>query len=158
MFEVDLESVDLGEWFSYQNSHLDQEKEEWIFEKPVSDKVRVRVRLLFPYLKERANKRKKTAEHILNPKTRQMERITYYEELTPEETQKEIDNTWDYAITGLEGFKDKKTGKVLECTKETKLKLMQVPSFDRFIGHCLKILEGSEAKQREESEKNLQTG
>lgn len=153
MFEVDLESINEGEWFSYQDSHFDQNTGEWIFDDPVSD-AKVRVRRIQEFIAERINRRKREVEHVLNPKTRSMERISYPKEQAPEEAKKEVDDTWDYAITGLEGFGNKKTGETIECTRENKLKLMKIPAFDRFIGHCLKILEGSEVKRAEEAEKN----
>lgn len=155
--EIDLESVDEGEWFFYQDSHFDHEQQDWVFSEP-SKTAKIRVRRMQPFIQKRLQKQKKEAEHILNPKTRSMERITYYKDQTPEEAQKNIDDTWDYVITGLEGFKNKKTGKDIECTRENKLKLIEVPAFDRFIAHCLKLLEGSEAKRKEEAEKNLSNG
>jgi len=142
--EVDTESLDEGEWFYYQNSHLARDTNEWVFEEP-SKHARVRIRRIQPFLQERMFVRKKETEHVLNRKTRAMERISYFKELTAEEMQKENDDTWDYAITGIENFKDKKTGKNFECTRESKLKLIKVPAFDRFIGKCLRILEGEEA-------------
>jgi len=150
MFEIDFQSIDEGEWFPFQDSHFDQKASEWIFDDPTGD-AKVRVRRMQPFLQERLSKREKVAEHVLNPKTRSMERITYQKELTSEQIRKENDDLWDYVITGLEAFKNKATGEVLECTRENKLKLITLPAFDRFVGRCLRILEGSE----EQVEKNL---
>lgn len=156
MYEVDLESVDLGEWFSFRNSHFDQKSGEWIFEEPIMGKngPKVRVRRLQPFLQERMNKRKKVAEHVLNPKSRSMERIAYFPELSEEAAQKEMDDTWDHAITDFVNFKNKKTDEIIECTRENKLIMIKVPVFNRFIGNCLELLEGSEEKKAKDAEKN----
>lgn len=151
--EFDFDCIGEGEWFPYQDSHFDQESGELIFEEP-SSAARVRIRSIKTILQERFNKRKKVAEHVYNPNTKAMERISYYKDQSPEEVKKDRDDTWDYAITGLEGFKNKKTGEVIECTRENKLKLMTLPAFDRFVGRCLNILEGAEVKRKEEVEKN----
>jgi hypothetical protein len=151
--EVDLDSIEEGEWFFYQNSYIDKETEEPIFGKP-SPHAKVRVRRMQPLIQEKVLKRKKVAEYVLNTKSREMERKTHYKDQTWEEEQKEIDDMWDYVITGLECFKNKKTKEFLECTRENKLKLMMIPAFDRFIGHCLKILEGAEVEKAKATAKN----
>jgi len=151
MIEIDLESIDEGEWFPYQNSHFDQELGEWVFEEP-ADAARVRVRRYHTFLQEKVYGRKRSVEHVYNPKTKAMERITYYDDRSPEETKKIDADIWDYAITGFEGFASK--GKIIECTRENKVKMMEDPAFNRFIGRCLRILEGAEARRQEEVEKN----
>ena len=152
-FEVDLSAPIEGEWFSFQDSHFDQAAGEWIFDPPATD-ARVRVRRTEAFWRERNAKRERVAEHVFNPKSRSMERISYLKEQTVSETQADVDDAMDFAITGLENFKDKGSGKVIECTRENKLTLMKYPPFDRFVGRCLRLLEGAEAKQKEESEKN----
>lgn len=152
MFEIDLGQSE-GEWFFFQESHFDQASGEWVFDPPATD-ARVRLRRIEPFLRERAAQRKRVVEHVLNPKTRTMERISYFEEQSVSDAQAEMDDAWDYGITGLEYFKDKKTGKVIECTRETKLALMRVPMFDRFIGRCIRVLNGVESEQKEAEEKN----
>lgn len=149
--EIDLDALDEGEWFPYQNSHFDQETGEWIFEEPHPE-AKVRVRRMESLVRERFYSRKKVAEHVLNPKTKAMERITYYKEPTSEESRKESEDTWDYVITGFEGFANK--GKLIEYTRENKIKMMRDPAFDRFVGRCLRILDGSEERRREEAKKN----
>lgn len=153
MFEVDLGAQAEGEWFQFQDSHFDQAVGEWVYDPPATD-ARVRVRRTDPFWKERGAKRERIAEYVHNPKTRSMERISYLKEQTVAEAQQDTDDAIDYAITGLENFKDKRSGKVLVCDRETKLALVRIPAFDRFIGRCLRLLEGAEAKQQEESEKN----
>jgi len=152
--EIDFESVEDGVWFPFQNSHLNKETDEWVFDEPIAKEngPRVKVRLIFPFVKKRFAERKKEVEYKLNTKTRKMDRDVHYKELTPEEEQKATDDTWDYAIIDFENFKNK--GEIIKCTRENKLRMMEVPIFDRFIGHCLKILEGSEAEEIKATEKN----
>lgn len=154
MFEVDLSAQAEGEWFQFQDSHFDQTKGEWVFDPPTSD-ARVRVRRTESYWREKNAKRERVAEHVFNPKSRAMERISYLKEQTVAEAQADVDGAWDYAITGLENFRAKGSDGEIECTRDNKLTLMRIPAFDRFIGRCFRLLEGAEAQKKEEAEKNL---
>ena len=138
-----------GEWFYFFNSRLDPITGEAIYDDPVTD-ARVRVRSIAPFFEERMAKRKREAQFVLNPQTRSMERVTYIKELTPDEANKQLDDAWDYAITDFEGFKDAKTKKELKCDRETKLKLMKNPVFDRFVARCFQVLASSGIKETEE--------
>lgn len=149
MFEIDLSSSEDGEWFYYQDSHLNPKTGEWVFDPPINES-RVRVRRLDAFIRERMANRKRKVEWILNEKSHQMERQSYFADQSMEEIQKDMEDGWDYAITGVEGFRDKKTGKEIECTRENKIALMRVPAFDRFIGRCFRVLSGAE----EAEEKN----
>jgi hypothetical protein len=153
MIELSLDATE-GEWFRFFGSHIDPNTGETVFEDPVSD-ARVQIRGIAPFIEERIANRKKTVEHVLNPKTRNMERISYYADLTPDQERQEREDVWDYAIVSFENFRDKKTGTEIECTRENKLKLMKVPVFDRFVGRCLQLLTDSQTKAREEEAKNL---
>jgi hypothetical protein len=148
----DLDSTQ-GEWFPFFSSHIDPVTGEPIYEDPHPD-AKVQIRSIGPFIEERIAKRKKVAEHVYNPKTRAMERISYYPDQTLEETKAERDDLWDYAITGLENFKDSKTGEPITCTRENKLKLMKVPVFDRFVARCQQLLASSGVKAKEDEEKN----
>ena len=92
----------------------------------------------------------------MNPKTRQMERIAFYAELSVEDAKAERDDAFDFAITGIENFKDAKTGTIITCTRENKLALMKVPVFDRFFARCQQLLSSSGVK--EQVEKNSSSG
>jgi len=151
---LDLDVQEQGEWFYFFGSHVD-ESGEIIYEEPVKD-ARVRIRSMAPFIEQRVSGRKKQAEHIYNPKTRSMERIAYYPELSMEELKAEREDTWDYIITNLEGFRDRKTKKEIECTRENKIKLMKLPVFDRFVARCLQILSASGVQEQEA--KNSLTG
>ena len=142
-----------GDWFQFFSSSINPDTGEIIYDDPVKD-ARVQIRSVAPFFEERIANRKKAVEHVYNPKTRQMERISYIPELPYEEAKKERDDTWDYVITGIEGFKDAKTGTVLKCDRETKLKLMKNPVFDRFVAKCLQTLASYGVKEKEEQEKN----
>ena len=143
-----------GEWFPFQNSKIDPLTGEPVFDDPVSD-AKVQIRSMTPFFEERIAKRKRQTEHVMNPKTRAMERIAYYVELSIEESRAERDDAFDFSITGIEGFKDSKDGKIIVCTRENKLALMKVPVFDRFFARCQQLLSSSGVK--EQVEKNSLT-
>lgn len=142
-----------GEWFAFFGSHVDLNTGEVVYEDPVSD-ARVQVRSIAPFIEERIAKRKRVVEHIYNPKTRSMERVSFFKEQTAEEVQAEINDLWDYAITALENFKDRKTGELITCTRENKLKLMKVPVFDRFMARCQQLISDAGIEVKKEAEKN----
>lgn len=150
---LDLKAAEQGEWFNFFSSHIDPVTGEPVYEEPVKD-ARVQIRSIGPFIEERMAKRKKVVEHVYNQKTRSMERLSYSPDLTPEEQKAERDDLWDYAITGLENFKDSKTGTVIGCTRENKLALMKVPVFDRFVARCQQLLASSGVKAKEDEAKN----
>jgi len=141
-----------GEWFYFFSSHIDANGQ-ITYDDPVKD-ARVQIRSITPFIEARMLSKKKVTEHVLNPKTRQMERLSYFPDLSPEEAIKERDDVWDYAITALENFKDGKTGQVIDCTRENKIKLIKIPIFDRFIARCLQIIDGSGMKAEDNIIKN----
>jgi len=151
---VDLKAVEQGEWFNFFSSRIDPVTGEPIYEEPVKD-ARAQIRSIGPFIEERMGKKKKEIERVYNPKTRGMERIPFYPELSAEDQKAERDDLWDYAITGLENFKDSKTGQVIACTRENKLALMKVPVFDRFVARCQQLLASSGVKEKEEEAANL---
>lgn len=142
-----------GERFQFFTSHIDQNTGETIYDEPSGD-AWVEIRSMAPFFEERMAKRKKIVENVYNPKTRGMERISYYPDLSPEEAKTERDDAMDYCITDFGNFKDSKTGKVIECTRENKLLLMKVPVFDRFIARCQQLLSEAGVKQKEDEAKN----
>jgi hypothetical protein len=148
----DLEALQ-GERFQFFGSHLDPNTGNITYDEPAGD-AWVTVRGMVPFIEERLAKRKKVIEHIYNPKTRAMERISFYPDLSPEEAKAENDDLWDYVITGLENFRDSKTKEPIACTRENKIALMKVPVFDRFIARCLQMLSESGIKDKEDLPKN----
>lgn len=152
----DLEASQ-GERFQFFTSRLDPNTGDVIYDEPAGD-AWVTVRNLTPFYEERLSRRKKVVEHVLNSKTKAMERLSFYPEQSLEELKAERDDAWDYAITGLENFKDSKTGKIITCTRENKIALMKVAVFDRFVARCLQLLAASGVKDKEDAEKNLLNG
>jgi hypothetical protein len=147
----DLDQTD-GEWFPFFTSTIDARTGDVNYDDPMSDAM-VQIRSMQPFFEEQFAKKKKNIEHVLNPKTRQMERIAFYPELSTAEIKQEQEDAWDYAITGLKNFRDKQ-GNIIECTRENKIKLMKVPVFDRFIAKCFQTMANTSAMAKEESEKN----
>lgn len=148
IFDLDKEQ---GEWFPFFTSRVDAGTGEIIYDDPVSS-ARAQIRSWSPFFEERIAQRKKVVEHVFNPKTRSMERLSYFQELPPSEKKKEGEDAIDYAIVGLEGFKDK-SGKVIACTRENKLKLMEIPVFDRYFARCLQLLASRGVEMEEEEKK-----
>jgi hypothetical protein len=147
---IDLDQT--GERFQFFHSTVNPETEEIIYGDPLPD-VWVELRPTTAFFEERNKGRARKVEHILNPKTRQMERISYYPELTGEEQAKELEDAYDYAILNFVGFTDK-AGNDIPCTRENKIKMMRVPVFSRFVMRCLKVIGASEAEAAKEEEKN----
>ena len=147
-FELDKAAE--GDWFPYFKSHFDTSSGEIIFEDPEPDAAEFCIRSMTPFFEERLKKRKKEHKMVLNPTTRAMERVSWFGDLSPEESIKENAEAWDYAITGMKNAYASE-GVKLECNAETKLKLVKIPEFNRFVQRVFAILNG-EAKGRAEAE------
>lgn len=149
---IDLEARD-GEWFTFFGSKVN-ERGETVYDEPLPDAGKIQIRSLMPYFEANRSKQKRKHEFVLNPQTRQMERVSYEPELSPEDAQKERDDAWDYAISGIENVFDAK-GFAVECNRENKLRLMMIPQFNRFVARCLQILSEAGVKTEEEERKNV---
>jgi hypothetical protein len=149
---LDIEKGSEGDWFSFFESSVN-EKGEVVYADPKPEAGRVRIRSIAPFIEERQAQRKRKYEFVLNPATRSMERVGYYEDQTPEQTKKDRDDIWDYAIVDIEDFTDGK-GKPILSTRENKSKLMALPVFDRFIGRCLQLIASADAQAKEDEAKN----
>ncbi len=94
---------------------------------------------------------KKKSEVRPNPAAgKRLERIAYVE------TDEKLFMTmlWDYCITDWVGVEDA-SGKLIPCTAENKYLLMtNSKKFKDFISACLDKLNGIEAEEKEEAEKN----
>jgi hypothetical protein len=148
---IDL-NVDQGDWFAFFESRI-SEKGEVVYDEPKSDAGRVCLRSPSSMMEQLRAQRIRKFEFVLNPTTRSMERVGYYEELTPEAAKIEREDIWDYAIVDFTGFEDP-DGNPIPCTRENKIKLMALPVFDRFIGRGLRLLSSAGLKAREAAEKN----
>ncbi len=147
-------STGTGEWFKFFGSEIKPDGDVKYLD-PEKGDGRVCLRIADSETLEiiRAETKKKVVEHVYNPKTRQMERIPYYEQ-TPEQEKKERSMIWDHAIQAWEGILDSK-GQEIPCTTENKLKLMENPQFARFVGRCLQLISGATAEAEKIQEKNL---
>ena len=154
---LDLDLQQEGEWFNFFGSHINETTGDVVYSEPVKD-ARVKIRSMTPFIEERVSGRKRQYEHIYNPKTRSMERISYFPELSIDELKAEREDTWDYIIQDFEGFRDSKTKKEIPCNRENKIKMMRVPAFDRFVARCLQILSTSGVQTQEAETKNSSTG
>lgn len=148
----DIEKGSEGDWFNFFESSIN-EKGKVVFADPKPDSGKVRIRSIVPFIEERQAQRKKKYEFVLNPDTRSMERVGYYEDQTPEQAKKDRDDIWDYAITDIEDFSDK-SGTPILCTRENKAKLMALPVFDRFVGRCLQLIASAGAQAKEDERGN----
>lgn len=148
-----LEDNNPGEWFTFFDSEV-KEDGTILYHEPEPGAGRVCFRVADSGTMDNIylQTRKKVAENVYNPKTRSMERITYYDQ-TPEQEKKERELVWDFAISGWENLKDGK-GKDIPVTLENKLKLMNNPHFARFAGRCLQLITGGAAEREKALEKN----
>lgn len=142
-----------GERFQYFESRINPATGDVDYDDPKGDGY-VTLRPMGPFIEKRTAARKQKVEHVLNPKTRSMERIVFIPEQTFEELRKESADLWDYCITDFEGFVDSKTQKVIKCTKENKIAMMKNPGFDRFISRCFQIMSEAAVKTKAVDEKN----
>lgn len=153
MTVFDFEKEELGDWFAFFNSRVDRSTGEVIFDPPEPDAAEFRIRSMGPFLEERRKGRRKEYKMVLNPSTRAMERVGWFEDLPPEEAAKENDDAWDYAITGIK-YAFSAPGVPIECTRENKLKLIGMPVFLRFMMRVFQMISEMGTKQKEASEKN----
>jgi len=153
MTVFDFEKQELGDWFSFFNSHIDQATGEIVYDPPEKEAAEFRIRSLAPFWEERRKGRKRESKMVLNPQTRQMERVTWFEDLPPDEAAAENEATWDYAITGIKNAFSA-PGVPIECNRESKLKFICMPVFLRFISRIFQMISEAGVKQNEASEKN----
>jgi hypothetical protein len=142
-----------GAWFPYFGSKInDDGSVEYFFPETSGDKVFINPPLPVEELEKiYAQTRTRKSEFVLNPATRQMERVSYIDQ-TPEQARKEISMIF-CAVVGDFDLSDGEGGKI-PCTDENKLKLMKNAEFARFVKRCLELLELSEADRIKALEKN----
>jgi hypothetical protein len=149
----DLSNEAQGEWFSFFGSEI-KENGEVRYLDPEEGAGKICLRIADPEVIEKiqAQTRKKSAEFALNPRTRQMERVSFYEQ-TPTQEKKERELIWDHAIVDWKDILDRE-GEQIPCTLDNKLKLMNNPQFARFVGRCLQLITGANAQTSEAEGKN----
>ena len=152
MTVFDIDKEEQGDWFPFFSSTVDPSTGEIVYDKPEKGAAEFRIRSMGPFWEERRKGRKKEHKMVLNPATRAMERVSYYENLPEDEAAKENEDAWDYAITGMnKAFSAPKVP--IECTRESKLKLIRMPVFVRFITRVFMTLNESGVKQQEAEKK-----
>jgi hypothetical protein len=142
-----------GTWFPYQDSRVDEQTGQIIFDDPKPGAGRVCVRPVGEFLDERLGKRRRKHEMVLNPRSRRMERVTYFDDLSPEESKKENEDFYDYAIEDFEDFRDRNKN-IIPCNRQTKNALARIPAFDRFLQRCFQMLAGAAVVIEEERRGN----
>jgi hypothetical protein len=152
VFDLDAKESE-GDWFDFFESHIDLDSGEIIYDDPKPGTGKACFRSVVPFLEKCIEARKRKHQFVLNPKTRSMERVEYYEPLFMEEQKKQNEDMYDYAIVGLERFFDAQ-GNALECTRENKLKLSKVKVFDRYMARCMELQTNSKFERQKASEKN----
>ena len=154
---LDLEVQKEGEWFPYMESDVDPNTGETVWGEPM-EKVAVQIRSMKKFFEDSYASRKRVVEWKVHPKSKQNERHSYPKDLAPKEIIEERNDAYEYAITGLRGWKDKKTSKEIECSREVKLFLMSMGAFDRFFSNCQTSLETYGMIKEEKESKNLSIG
>jgi hypothetical protein len=148
-----LEKEDQGDWFAFFSSRFDPATGEVIYDKPEEGAAEFRIRNMQPFWEDIWEGRKKEHKMVVNPLSRSMERVGYYEDLPADEARKENDDAWDYSITGIKDAFSA-PGVPIECTRENKLALIEMPVFVRFVRQVFEIISEAGVKQKEDSEKN----
>lgn len=157
-FKFDLEGGSKGEWFSFFESKIkgvDENGDPKIeYMEPEKDAARVRIRVADENALTEIHKqtRKKDAQFVRNPKTRQMERVTFYDQ-TEEQERLERELLWDHCIEEWENVLDT-AGKPVPCTKENKLKIMKNPQFARFFFKCCETINDAAEGKKQAASKN----
>ena len=149
----DLNKDEQGDWFAFFNSKVDTASGETIFDEPEEGAAEFRIRGMSSFFEEQRKDRKKEYKMVLNTATRSMERSGYYLDLSFDEQKKENDDALDYAITGIKNaFAADETP--LECTRENKLALSEIPVFNRFIWRVFELISNTGIAQKEATAKN----
>jgi hypothetical protein len=143
-----------GDWFPFFGSKIDLETGEILYDPPEEGAAEFCFRSPAPFWQERQRGRGKEHKMVLNPSTRQMERVGYFPDLPPDEEQAERDDSWDYCITGMKGARWTADGPEMECTKENKLKLLKNSAFLRYANRVLQLILETGAKHKNAAEKN----
>ena len=148
---VDLESAE-GEWFTFRMSKIDQNGD-IVWDDPIEG-VEVQIRSWKKFFEDIYASRERIVEWKINPKTHQNERHSNFKDLTPAELKQQKDDAIDFAITGLKGWKDKKTKQVIQCNRANKIALMAKDFFDRFFADCQQAIDSRSVEQVKVAEKN----
>lgn len=151
--QIDLKQNSKGAWFPYFGSKVEEGGGITYYppEDP-KDRVYINPPLAAEKLEEiYAQTRTRKSEFVVNPKTRQMERVSYIDQ-TPDQARREFEMIFceiigDFELTDTDGER-------IACTPENKIQLMRHQEFGRFVNRCLQLLDLSEAERKAALEKN----
>lgn len=145
-----------GVWFPFFTSAIDPVTGDTKYDDPLPDAAEFRIRTTKKFYDDRILKRKRESQMVINPKTRQMEKVTSFKEQTVEEILEERADAIDYAITGIKNaFWDKERKVPVQCNKADKNKLNDISVFSRFLTRVWQIIEEQEVANLKVQEKNL---
>ncbi|MFA5261625.1 MAG: hypothetical protein WC450_10390 [Candidatus Omnitrophota bacterium] len=168
----DNEIIELGDWFPFFDSRVDLQTGEVTFFPSKEGAATFQIRPLTLFYEEIRNKKKKEYKWVSNPKTHAMERRGHDPDQTPEDEQREREDSYDYAITGARNAywgkgKDNpifciapkiastnEEKEELRRSRADKIKLMRDPAFSRYFLRVQEMLSNFGAKAKEELEKN----
>jgi hypothetical protein len=153
---INLQTGKDGSWFSFFYSKIDSATMDVIYDDPIEDGPRMKIRNPVPFFKERSKNRKTKGEYVLNKKTRAMEKVVSELELTAAEKQAENDDFVDYVIQEVDGFK--LDGKEIKGTRDEKIRMMEIPIVSMFVHHCVEILQEQGAQEEKAESENLSVG
>ena len=139
MTVFDLEKDEQGDWFTFFDSTVDLQTGETRYHDVKEGAAEFRIRSLGEFYTSLEKERKKVHKFVLNPSTRDMERVSFHPDLTAEVIQAEEDDGWDWAITDFKGVKGS-GGIDIECTRKNKLKLVKIPRVNRFLMRVFQVM------------------
>ena len=142
-----------GDWFSFFTSHIDLTSGDVVYDPPEEGAAEFRIRSMVPFWEEQAKSQKVESKFVLNPKTREMGRVEWEKPLPSVEKIKKNEDSWDFAITGIKNAFSA-PGVPIECDRASKLKLLKMPLFLRFVTRVFQIISDSGIQQEKEKEKN----
>jgi len=158
---IDIGDIVEGVWFPFQASQIDPDTGKITWDDPVMNsngepKASMCVRLTGPFYEERIAKRDRITKYVFNTKSRAMDPVTSFKELTMDEIKKEREDAIDYSIVNFNGFG--KSGKQLEATRENKLLLIRQPAIDRFFAYCQERLSNLGVERKKAEAENFTNG
>lgn len=146
-----------GEWFPFRMSEIDPNNGDIVWSDPIEGNE-VKIRSMKPFFEERISKREKVTIWKVHPKSRAYEPHITFKELSVEEVKAERNDAYDFAITGLKGFKNKTTREPYPCTREVKLGLMELDFFDRFFADCQQKIDSCRVEMEKAESVNFPSG
>lgn len=152
-----LSKLGIGEWFPYQESSVDFQTGEIVWQSPdpaADEKICIK-KPDAKFMRELDQKyrAKKINTPVLNTATRHMEIVETHEPLSVDQEEARTKEFWNAIIQDWT-IKDEK-GAVIEPTPENKYALITGDTgFLRFCNRCLEMLSGVKIEKEKAAEKN----